>query len=80
VKKDKGVVYKCSSCGHEEVKWLGRCPECGEWNTLVETVLKNENLNRRSVAGKDGGVGQTMPLSAVDVLSVVSGIRLLKLC
>jgi len=29
-------------------------------------VLKNENLNRRSVAGKDGGVAQTMPLSAVD--------------
>jgi len=27
-------LYRCSSCGHEEPKWLGRCPECGEWNTL----------------------------------------------
>jgi DNA repair protein RadA/Sms len=28
--------FRCSSCGHEEAKWLGRCPECGEWNTFVE--------------------------------------------
>ncbi|MFP3959093.1 MAG: DNA repair protein RadA [Spirochaetaceae bacterium] len=32
------TVYRCSSCGHEEPKWLGRCPQCGEWNTLVETA------------------------------------------
>lgn len=28
--------YACSSCGHREAKWLGRCPACGEWNTIVE--------------------------------------------
>jgi DNA repair protein RadA/Sms len=29
-------VFVCSSCGHESPKWHGRCPGCGEWNTLVE--------------------------------------------
>lgn len=30
------TVYACTSCGHESPKWHGRCPGCGEWNTLVE--------------------------------------------
>jgi DNA repair protein RadA/Sms len=29
-------VYLCQSCGAESAKWLGRCPSCGEWNTIVE--------------------------------------------
>jgi DNA repair protein RadA/Sms len=28
--------YVCQTCGHESAKWLGRCPSCGEWNTLIE--------------------------------------------
>lgn len=28
------AAYVCRSCGHEVLKWLGRCPGCGEWNTL----------------------------------------------
>jgi len=32
----KGTVYICQSCGHKSVKWLGRCPSCGEWNTFLE--------------------------------------------
>ena len=31
--------YTCQQCGHESAKWLGRCPDCGEWNSLVETVV-----------------------------------------
>jgi DNA repair protein RadA/Sms len=30
------TVFSCSACGHESPKWHGRCPGCGEWNTLVE--------------------------------------------
>ena len=33
--KDKTVWY-CTSCGNESPKWMGRCPACGEWNTMVE--------------------------------------------
>ena len=30
--------YVCSNCGAETLKWMGRCPQCGEWNTLEEQV------------------------------------------
>jgi DNA repair protein RadA/Sms len=32
----RGSVHACTECGHESAGWLGRCPGCGEWNTLVE--------------------------------------------
>ena len=35
----KNTVYKCSSCGCTQPAWLGRCPECGEWNTFEECTL-----------------------------------------
>ena len=31
-------VYSCSACGYESPRWVGRCPGCGAWNTLEETV------------------------------------------
>ncbi len=30
------TVFICQACGFESSKWLGRCPDCGEWNSLVE--------------------------------------------
>jgi DNA repair protein RadA/Sms len=42
-------VHVCSACGHETARWAGRCPACGEWNTLVEQV--------RVPAPKGGGGG-----------------------
>ena len=32
------MPYQCSSCGHRQPKWLGRCPECSEWNTMQEQL------------------------------------------
>ena len=31
-------VYVCSQCGHETAKWYGKCPSCGEWNTMNEEI------------------------------------------
>ncbi len=36
--RKKAVSYVCQSCGYRSVKWKGRCPSCGEWNTLLEEV------------------------------------------
>jgi DNA repair protein RadA/Sms len=62
VKKQRSFIYKCSSCGHEEPKWLGRCPECGEWNTLAETPVSG-----RAVSSSHS-VPKSFPLSSVDPL------------
>ncbi|KAF1679160.1 DNA repair protein RadA [Veillonella sp. R32] len=34
------TVYFCNNCGAESARWLGKCPQCGEWNTLVEEVVR----------------------------------------
>lgn len=40
------TIYVCSECGYETVKWMGKCPSCGEWNTLLEeTVKKNSKTS-----------------------------------
>jgi DNA repair protein RadA/Sms len=36
VAKAAGTVYVCQNCGHQSRKWLGKCPDCGEWNSLIE--------------------------------------------
>ncbi len=33
-------IYVCSSCGYETPKWMGKCPECNEWNTFEESVTE----------------------------------------
>lgn len=40
------INYVCSSCGFQSPKWYGRCPECGEWNTLSEQI--DETNSRKS--------------------------------
>ena len=45
------TVFICQQCGNTAPKWMGRCPDCGEWNTLVETTLEAE-----PAAGGRGGL------------------------
>ncbi|HET9208350.1 MAG TPA: ATPase domain-containing protein, partial [Burkholderiaceae bacterium] len=40
--RDK-TVYTCTACGGTSAKWLGKCPHCGEWNTLEEGVADNNS-------------------------------------
>jgi len=37
-KKKKRSTFRCQQCGYESGKWLGRCPGCGEWESMVEEV------------------------------------------
>ena len=32
------TIFVCSACGYESAKWYGKCPQCGEWNTMEETA------------------------------------------
>lgn len=64
MKKAKVTIFRCSSCGHEEPRWLGRCPECGEWNTLMET---DTTSHIQAGVGSSSLNLVSIPLSAVDV-------------
>jgi DNA repair protein RadA/Sms len=53
--KHPETTFICQSCGHESRKWSGKCPDCGEWNSLVEERAArprkgaSKNLRRREV-------------------------------
>ena len=56
--------FVCQTCGHEALKWMGRCPECGEWNTLIEEVAPRKAASgmRGSALteGRTGGAPQAI--------------------
>ncbi|PIP57471.1 DNA repair protein RadA, partial [Candidatus Woesebacteria bacterium CG22_combo_CG10-13_8_21_14_all_39_10] len=39
--------FVCQQCGYESVGFLGKCPNCGEWNSLVETVVSTGKSEKR---------------------------------
>ena len=49
------MIYVCSECGYETPKWMGKCPDCGNWNTLVEQeaapALKAEEKKLKRAPG-----------------------------
>lgn len=56
----------CTSCGNESPKWMGRCPACGEWNTMVEeTVATGKKEGPKSNAAVSSG-RKPEPLSSID--------------
>ena len=54
-------LYRCSSCGLILPQWMGKCPQCGLWNTLVEDTIEEES----SVRGREAR--QTRPKSLNDI-------------
>ena len=42
-KKKIQSAFFCQSCGTQSPKWLGKCPQCNEWNTFVEEIITKEN-------------------------------------
>ena len=40
------TLYICQQCGQQSVKWLGRCPGCGSWNTMVEELVEPASAGR----------------------------------
>ena len=51
-KKSGSILYKCSNCGYTQPRWLGRCPECNEWNTLEEIIIDNPKKYAHACDGK----------------------------
>lgn len=43
-KKNGSISYRCNNCGYTQPRWLGRCPECGEWNSMEEIIIDKNNV------------------------------------
>ncbi|MCA0989472.1 DNA repair protein RadA [Guptibacillus algicola] len=49
----KKTKFMCQDCGYESPKWMGKCPGCHQWNTMVEEFVPTENDRRRFVTSSD---------------------------
>ena len=56
------TLWFCSNCGNEYSKWMGRCPACGEWNTMVE---KEVVTGKKAAVSVPGAGARPMPLKDV---------------
>lgn len=64
------TVYICNRCGHESSKWNGKCPSCGEWNTLEEEVI--EILPSKSGLGKTSAAAK--PIDITSKIVTLAGV------
>ncbi len=63
-------MYACQACGYESPRWIGRCPNCEAWNTLVEEMKSPPHASRTSAGAAPA---RPVPLSEVES---VEGVRL----
>lgn len=71
--------YVCSECGYECAKWMGKCPSCGEWNTLSEEKIEPAAPVRRVIGSSASSfdisrVRRLSQIHAQDEPRIVSGI------
>ena len=58
-------AFFCRNCGYESAKWVGKCPACGEWNTLVEEVVGKESSRTTSFAPARGS-NRPVPVHGIE--------------
>ena len=72
------TVWFCSNCGNEYPKWMGRCPACGEWNTMVEQKVVTGGSRKSTVADTVPGASRKpQKLNDIDSRSEASWKALL---
>jgi len=74
------TAYTCSECGATSARWSGQCPDCKAWNTMVESVVEPQGVNRMSQTAHKA-LAQTAPvlslrdIEALDVPRFGTGIE-----
>ncbi len=73
--KGKTTVYFCQNCGYESAKWVGQCPGCREWNTMVEETISP--VSSRAMSGKGPRSVQQATPSVLEEITVQEESRIL---
>ncbi len=69
-------VYRCTECGHEHPKWVGRCDGCGEWNSVAEEPVVSSG--GRAERGGRGGRGRGTPAAPTFRISEIAESKLIR--
>ncbi|MBO9319172.1 MAG: DNA repair protein RadA, partial [Chloroflexus sp.] len=58
------TIFVCQQCGAQQSRWMGKCPECGAWDSLVEQLVTPP---RATGSGRASSTGQNQPVRLRDV-------------
>jgi len=69
MKEKRHTHFVCQACGHQSSKWMGRCPQCSQWNTLVEEKKVEAGRDKNGLLGSGiGGEGESpQPIDHVEM-------------
>ena len=59
------TLYVCSESGYETPRWLGRCPDCGNWNTLTEQAAKVEFASEKKLKRAPGADAEALRIDQI---------------
>ena len=63
------TLFYCTECGNESLKWQGRCPACGAWNTIVEQPAVETKKKTSAVpSARGGGLRRPRPIAEVEAV------------
>ncbi|WP_226038404.1 DNA repair protein RadA [Aquibacillus saliphilus] len=60
--------YVCQECGYESPKWMGKCPSCNNWNTLIEEVVALQNASRHTMVTAQTSKPKAESITAIQSL------------
>src|SRR5947199_2017413 len=74
--KGQNTIFICQSCGFQSRKWLGKCPECGEWNSLVEerVVTTKKGAGRNAFRLRESKAVAYTEIESQDDVRISSGV------
>lgn len=70
------TVYVCNTCGEVSPRWMGKCPSCGEWNTLVEDVITESSKKKKSMSTMPTTNIQTSSINAINTTETDARIKI----
>lgn len=73
----KHTQFICESCGRIHTQWMGKCPDCGEWNCLVEQVVQDvaEDRHRPAISARRGEEQMDPATGTADILMPISKVQ-----
>lgn len=60
------AVYLCSECGYENAKWFGKCPACGQWNTMQEFKVQPEVSTRGVLQNSEKKISHPVRMQEIE--------------
>jgi DNA repair protein RadA/Sms len=77
VKKNQKTIFCCQSCGFQTAKWMGKCPDCGSWDSFVEerSLAGSDRQGFRTISSRQTG---PVPIDSIDLeteLRLYTGIK-----